>query len=449
MMNAPDAFTGATVAHAIVDAHGVLLSADPSLAALNAQAGGAIGQPLALAQLAMVARLARRLDIVVARRVMVADEGGDIQLSVRAQPEGERVRIAAGGWTETPAWRPDPRVTAPLADGGWRWEADAALRLTFVSLDPGHGFDPLAMLGRPLTALFGFDQDDEAMPILDALARRRPFEAQPAMLKPTGGAVTLSAVVRTDIQGGFAGLAGTARAVELVAASSHLPVSFTGELDRALRRPLARIVANADSINGQADGPIAGDYAGYAADIASAGRHLLGLVDDLVDLQAIERPDFAPAVEAIDLADLARRAAGLLAVRAEQTGVAIDRPMGGVTAPATGDFRRTLQILVNLIGNALRYSPGGSRIELTTSITGTIARVTVADTGKGIAAADHARIFDKFERIDPAEPGGSGLGLFIARRLARAMGGDLTVESTAGGGARFTLALPAGQPARH
>ena len=68
---------------------------------------------------------------------------------------------------------------------------------------------------------------------------------------------------------------------------------------------------------------------------------------------------------------------------------------------------------------------------------------TVTDHGKGIAPADQARIFDKFERLDPSEAGGNGLGLYIARRLARAMGGDLTVESAAGSGARFALSLPA------
>jgi signal transduction histidine kinase len=68
--------------------------------------------------------------------------------------------------------------------------------------------------------------------------------------------------------------------------------------------------------------------------------------------------------------------------------------------------------------------------------------VVVADTGKGVAPADHARIFEKFERVDSSEPGGNGLGLYIARRLARAMGGDLTIDSAIGEGARFVLSLP-------
>ena len=73
----------------------------------------------------------------------------------------------------------------------------------------------------------------------------------------------------------------------------------------------------------------------------------------------------------------------------------------------------------------------------------TAVAVVVADQGKGIAAADQTRIFDKFERVDPSEPGGTGLGLYIARRLARAMGGDLVVDSAPEQGARFMLTLPA------
>src|SRR3546814_10944082 len=100
---------------------------------------------------------------------------------------------------------------------------------------------------------------------------------------------------------------------------------FTTRLGAALRAPLGRIIANADSISAEPDGPVNETYAGYAADIATAGRHLLGLVDDLVDIEAVERVDFAVAHEPIDLADLARRAAGLFAVRASAAEVTIER----------------------------------------------------------------------------------------------------------------------------
>ncbi|HEV2748633.1 MAG TPA: ATP-binding protein, partial [Allosphingosinicella sp.] len=137
-----------------------------------------------------------------------------------------------------------------------------------------------------------------------------------------------------------------------------------------------------------------------------------------------------------------RRAAGLLSVRAADRDVRIDGPGAEESLPALGDFTRALQIMMNLITNAVRYSPEGGEVWIRTEREGDLAAIIVADQGKGIAEQDQDRIFEKFERVDPSEPGGTGLGLYIARRLARAMGGDVTVDSAPGQGARFTLTLP-------
>ncbi len=455
-----DPLTENPIAHAVIAADGSVSFADPALIALNQRAGGMRGAPLAVPQLATIARLARRLGIVVSRGVVVADDETDVDLWVRAQPDGDTIRLTVSGWREIAAWRPTrsaPDTASDFlgSDSDWRWETDAALRLTFVTLDAGpkHGFDAFALLGQPLTAMFVLDAgSDGGLPILDSLARRRAMTAQPARLRSSGRAVMLTANVRYDVSGDFAGFVGAARLVPDEAPAAVEPAAlsstFTTGLDKALRVPLARIVANADSINAQADGPVQGDYADYAADIASAGRHLLSLVDDLVDLQAVEKPDFAITPEPIDLADVARRAAGLLSVRAANADVSIARPATDARIAAVGDFRRVLQILVNLIGNAVRYSPPGSEVCVTVERNDTRAIVVVADQGKGVAPEDQVRIFEKFERVDPSEAGGNGLGLYIARRLARAMQGDLIIESAPGEGARFVLLLPA-DPARH
>ncbi|MGQ3138336.1 MAG: sensor histidine kinase, partial [Sphingopyxis solisilvae] len=229
-------------------------------------------------------------------------------------------------------------------------------------------------------------------------------------------------------------------------AFGSLPLSdpaFGRRIDGALRGPLARIIATAETISGQFDGPIRADYARYAGDIAHAGRHLLGLVDDLADLQNIERPGFKAARDEIDLGDLARRAVGLLGMKAEEKGIRIDAPPTDERMPATGEFRRVLQVLLNLLGNAIRYSPENSLIWIRLDRQGDRAMVTVADQGQGIDAGQQAVVFEKFERLGRTDSGGSGLGLYIARRLARAMEGDLTVDSAPGQGARFTLSLPA------
>ncbi len=209
-----------------------------------------------------------------------------------------------------------------------------------------------------------------------------------------------------------------------------------------LRQPVSRIIANAETIRTQLAGPLAEEYSNYAADIASAGEHLLGLIDDLTTLEMVEDEDFSPAPDAIDLADVARRAAGILGVRAKDRGIVLDTPKEGESVPAIGEFRRTLQVLLNLVGNAIRYSPEGGQVWIRVEQAGDRARITVADQGEGLDAGEQARVFAKFERLGRQGDGGSGLGLYISRRLAEAMGGRLTVESAKGEGARFTLELP-------
>ena len=444
-----DSIPDLPVSHATLDGEGRLVAADPALMALNDNAGGALGAVLAVPQLATVARLARRLGVLVSRGVTVADLDTDLDLWVRAQPEGDGLRMAVSGWREVRPRYIAATPSSPLVEeGDLSWETDGALRLTFLSIDAARrlGLDAFSLLGQPLTALFTLDAaGDGALPILEAVARRKPLREQRAALRPGDAPMLLTAQVKRDANGEFAGLSGVARPADPPAEAPVPAISteFTNGLDKALRVPLARIIAHADTIHAEAEGPVQEDYVAYASDIANAGRHLLELVDDLMDLQAVEREDFALAAEAIDLADVARRAAGLLSVRAGNAGVAIARPLPDLRVDASGDFRRALQIMVNLIGNAVRYSPEGSVISVTATTIGDRAEAIVADQGKGIAPDDQVRIFEKFERVDPSEAGGNGLGLYIARRLARAMGGDLTVESMAGEGARFTLSLPA------
>jgi signal transduction histidine kinase len=446
-----------------LDAAGRLIEADPSLASLHARAGGEPGGPLAVPQIASLARLARRLGIVISRPVVAADGEIDLDLWVRAQPAEEGVELAITGWTELPARTPAPTPPGDReadflrASADWIWETDETLRFTAISpaATAAIGKAVSTLLRKPLTKLFHLDEDpDGGLPILTALAEQRRFENQRAKLRTRARTpYLLSGIPLIDGVGRFSGFRGAASAVAAdVAAAPPVPrnlgvdpiaaAAFGERLDRALRVPLDHIIANAETISGQPEGPLRRDYASYAKDIAAAGRHLLAMVDDLVDLQAIERPDFTPEAEPIDLADLARRATGLLAVRAADRKVKLDRPADDEILPATGEFKRVLQILMNLITNAIRYTPEGGTVWVRCEREDDLACVVVADQGKGIAADDQERVFEKFERVDPTEPGGTGLGLYIARRLARAMGGDVAVDSAPGQGARFTLTLP-------
>jgi signal transduction histidine kinase len=446
-----------------LDSQGRLIAADPPLAALHAQAGGQQGGILAVPQIAALARLARRLGITISRAAIAADGDHDVDLWVRAEPVGEEVSLAITGWAGRPAYAapaagPTERDSDFLrAAADWMWETDDTLRLTSLSAGAAAaiGRNPSELIGKQLTRLFRFrESEDGGLPILTALAEHRSFDTQLAELRGgRKGRYHLSGVPLIDGTGRFAGFRGAAAGIRLHpegaandgASPQRRPghSAFGERLDQALRIPLAHIIESAERLRSQGDGPLRRDYTGYATDIAAAGRHLLALVDDLVDLQAIERPDFRPEAEPLDLADIGRRAAGLLAVRAADSNVRIDGPGAAEALPAIGDFTRTLQILMNLITNAIRYTPAGGQVWIRTEREGDLAAIIVADQGKGIAEADQDRIFEKFERVDPHEPGGTGLGLYIARRLARFMGGDIAVDSAPGQGARFTFTLPA------
>jgi len=447
-----------------VDRGGALVSADAALLRLQQRAGAGIGMPLALPHLARLVTLAQRLQRDISRPLYTADDHSDIHALVRITPDDEGAGIEISDWRSRPIALPQvPAIgDAPIAPQGWSWECDQHLRVVALRRGAEAPFVPESWEGRSLSELFELQPDDDGrFPVLQALARQSRFAGQRARADGPSDriAMTLSADALFDATGRFIGFRGLAApdvgaidadppvaSVAVDPAFGSLPLSdpqFGRRVDGALRGPLSRIIATAETISGQFDGPIRADYARYAGDIAHAGRHLLGLVDDLADLQNIERPGFRAAADQIDLGDLARRAVGLLGMKAEEKGIRIDAPRSDDKMPATGEFRRVLQVLLNLLGNAIRYSPDNSQIWIRVDREGDRAMVTVADQGQGISSEQQAVVFEKFERLGRTDSGGSGLGLYIARRLARAMDGDLTLESAPGQGARFTLSLPA------
>ena len=240
--------------------------------------------------------------------------------------------------------------------------------------------------------------------------------------------------VVTAADGRFAGFRGTAAIDRLNASGpASTGTDFDQALEEVLRSPIDRIIDSAERIVERADGPLRSDYASYGNDIAAAARHLLSVVRSMSE-------DPAHGQRAIDLSALVAEAIVLVESLAEERNVTIAAQTTD-PLPATGQEPAVIQILVNLIGNALRHSPENSTVRLSFDRTHASASVTVADEGPGIDLSDQQRIFERFERLQ-AEAGGTGLGLAISRRLARSMGGDVTLESTPGQGARFTLTLP-------
>ncbi|MEO9462947.1 MAG: HAMP domain-containing sensor histidine kinase [Marinomonas sp.] len=223
-----------------------------------------------------------------------------------------------------------------------------------------------------------------------------------------------------------------------------------GMLSRVLRQPIGRIISNAETIRARLAGPLRTEYTNYAGDISSAGSHLLALLEDLADLEDVESNEFATRAETVDLTDVVQRASSILSGKSQAKRISVEIEAGENAKNSLGvakaEFRRVLQILINVLGNAINYSPEGSIV--TISVSGSSAKVdqvmvSVADQGGGLTAAQQARVFTKYERLGREGDGGTGLGLYISRRLARAMSGELSVESNPGEGAKFTLTLPA------
>ncbi|HEY7005400.1 MAG TPA: HAMP domain-containing sensor histidine kinase [Sphingomicrobium sp.] len=427
-----------------LDGSGRLIAADPELEILQREAGSEIGQMLALPQVAAVAQLARKLGTSVGRPAIAASAEHDIELWVTAKPEGEEVALSLEGWTVRTA--AGPRLASILGGGSDaaeasaqnEWATDEELRIISISSDFAGllGVEIGDAAGAPLTRVLRLEEDEGGeMPLIAALAARRGFSGQRARSRADEGAlVVLSGEVVTAADGSFAGFRGTAETEKDATATVRRSPGFDDALDELLRSPIDRIIESAEQIVARSDGPLRSDYASYGNDIASAARHLLSV------LRAMSE-DPAQMHGVVDLASLSAEAVIMLESSAEERSVHIELEKPEPLR-SRGQERAVTQILVNLIVNAIRHSPTTGVVRLSFAKTAGTASVTVSDEGPGIAAGDEQRIFERFERAHTKEEG-AGLGLAISRRLARSMGGDVTLDSAPGEGARFTLTLPA------
>jgi len=436
------------------DAQDRLIEADGALAGLQLRSGGDLPGQLAVPALLALVRSSRVAGVAQRRRIAALDEGRRLEFFAVVEPAGEGTTIALSHWRvagDRPADPvPDHALLHQLAAAHAVIDADQqvmAVDIRCTGADRA-AIEALALVWRARDRAWSEALEWIGLAhhqplhwrLLDDAAFRLPGSARvwrARLLPQSEGALDLLILPET-----LDALPGEAVPAPVVV----LPPSrvIGRDLAPALRQPITRIIANAETIRTRLAGPLADAYATYAADIAEAGRHLLALVEDLADLDAVEAPDFAPAPDRIDLADCARRAAGILAMRAQERALTLVAPDAGVQVPATGEFRRVLQVLLNLLTNAIRYSPQGTTVTIATGGDATRAWIAVSDQGEGLSEDEAARVFDKFERLGRSGDGGSGLGLYISRRLARAMGGDLTVN--AGPGARFELSLPGRAP---
>jgi len=467
-MDRPGTLLGA---YALTDARDRLLSADAPLAELQERCGGDLPGMLAIPELLALVRQARGMGLRIARAFSAFDGDAEVSGFARIHPLGEDqgggCEVLVENWQRNAPSPTSPRDFADRIDAIDRATAEVSARLDArqrLQVLSARAPDALALQEAALAAS---GREWSELVELTGIAHQQPLHWR--LLD--GAACRFAGSQRTwrvrliplgaDAQNpaGFELLLIAEEpltdsvAAPREAVDDTSPMRLVGSaLAPVLRQPVARIIANAETIRARLAGPLREEYSEYAGTIASAGQHLAAMLDDLADLEVVETPGFSTAREPVDLADAALRAAGILGVRAQnrETVLMVEGERGEVIACA--EFRRVLQILINLIGNAIAYAPAASTVTITARGTdGGRVAVAVADEGPGVTPEQATRIFDKFERLGrdsdgergSGKDGGSGLGLYISRRLAEAMGGTLTVGEAPGGGALFTLELPA------
>jgi signal transduction histidine kinase len=228
--------------------------------------------------------------------------------------------------------------------------------------------------------------------------------------------------------------------------SNRVKSQFMANMSHELRTPLNAIIGFSEVIRDALVGPVAPRYRDYAKDIQASGKHLLGLINDVLDLSKIELGRLELHEECVDLVKVARDCHRLIADRIASGGLAFTTETPENLPSVLGDELRLKQILLNLLSNAVKFTPAGGRIVLSISAPpdGTIA-VTVADTGIGMKPDEIPIALEPFRQIDSAlnrRYEGTGLGLPLARTLVELHGGFLNVSSAAGRGTTVTVILP-------
>jgi hypothetical protein len=359
-----------------VSSAGILLRADDALQQLHIRAGGNLGGTLACPALLSLTQMVAGLRMRLARPVCVADGPNNLELWVEAEPFNKDVKLSILGWRKihNVAVKPTSRDIWP--DQGQELVTlrfDQALRLV-DACGPVEGIVKNTDFGSSSKIILGRLFGPDAMPAFQNVERFFPISRRSvrtlndARMSVWGqakrdGAGQISGYTLSLTQHGKVEVANFAQADR-----SSSGALFGKQLAPVLRQPLHRIIAN-------------------------AARHLTAPVEDLDDLEAVERPGFFTAQDDIELGDVVRRAAGLLALTAADHRMTITLPDTQTYVTATAEYRRALQIMLNLITNAIQYSPDGTDVQVEVGAEDGFAYISVSDQGAGVDAEYHERIF--------------------------------------------------------
>jgi two-component system, NtrC family, sensor kinase len=233
---------------------------------------------------------------------------------------------------------------------------------------------------------------------------------------------------------------------QLEAANRHKD-EFLASMSHELRTPLNAVIGFSEVLLERMFGDVNAKQEEYLQDILSSGRHLLSLINDILDLAKIEAGRMDLDVEEFDVAQAIDNAVVLVRERATRKGLTLDTRLDHGLGALRGDQRKVKQVLLNLLSNAVKFTPEGGRVEIRAQRADGHVEVSVSDTGIGIAAEDLEAVFEEFRQVgtDYAKKHeGTGLGLTLSRKFVELHGGRIWVKSQPGQGSTFAFTLPGG-----
>jgi signal transduction histidine kinase len=230
---------------------------------------------------------------------------------------------------------------------------------------------------------------------------------------------------------------------ELEVASRHKS-EFLANMSHELRTPLNAIIGFSEVLAEGMFGDVNEKQTEYLNDILESGRHLLSLINDILDLSKIEAGRMELEATDFDLPGAIENALILVRERATRRGISLGRTIDERLGVTRADERKVKQVLLNLLSNALKFTPEGGRIDVRATICDDSAEIAVTDTGVGIAPEDQEAVFQEFRQVGTAakKVEGTGLGLALSRKFIELHGGKIWVKSQVGEGSTFTFTLP-------
>ena len=230
---------------------------------------------------------------------------------------------------------------------------------------------------------------------------------------------------------------------QLEIASQHKS-EFLANMSHELRTPLNAIIGFSEVLSERMFGEVNAKQAEYLADILESGQHLLSLINDILDLSKIEAGRMELEPTDFDLPTAIENTLILVRERAHRRGIALEHTVDERLGMICADERKVKQVLLNLLSNALKFTPEGGQINVRAEVQNGAAEISVTDTGVGIAPEDQEVVFEEFRQVGTASKKveGTGLGLAISRKFIELHGGRIWVESQVGLGSTFAFTLP-------